>query len=431
MIKKLYRNNRDALNYFSVVFFQSGLQIALIPIITALLSIEEYSEYSLANNIYGILVVITQFGALNTYSVLYYKRESKWVLTTNVILIYLLNSIVMSAVFIAAYFFSGIGILDINFIIFILCAVSIEVLFELFRTNLRLEFLSVKYLYAMIVKLAGYNAVFIYLIYMHGSDGRAKFLGLVVINALILTAVFFSQRKKLNFSDLSRKLIKDIYRKSSGIAPGQIAKTIQNSFDIFVVFYLIGKTEFALFAIAVQLSRPLERFSASLMDSYIPQLYKSLSEFNQPSVLDKKNKIKYLLLVGSVAVAVIFLSPLLFKFLVSNESLREAAVIFPFLIGGRFIYSIAQYHEQVIIYNEKYIYSSIINIINVIIMVLIFYFFTLKYSVLGIGYGYLLIKILHYLSIVMGYKIFDIAVGLKWDYISIITVVMIVLLYHI
>ncbi|WP_428236154.1 oligosaccharide flippase family protein [Gracilimonas sp.] len=430
MIKKLYKNNRDALNYFIVVLFQSGLQLLIVPIITALLSTDEYSEYSLANTIFGILVVITQFGVLNTYSVLYYKSESKWVLTTNVILIYLLNSIVLSAIFIAGYYISGIELLDVNFIIFILCAVSIEVLFELFRTNLRLEFLSVKYLYAMIIKLVGYNALFIYLMYFHEYDGRAKFIGLICITALILTAVYISQREKIKFTDLNRKLIKEIYRKSSAIAPGQIAKTIQNSFDIFVVFYLIGKTEFALFAIAIQLSRPLERFSASLMDSYIPQLYKSLSKNEHPSTLDKTNKIKYLLLVGSVAVVVILFSPLLFQFLVSNEFLREAVVIFPFLIGGRFIYSIAQYHESVIIYNEKYIYSSIVNIINVLLMILIFYFFTLKFSVLGIGYAYLLIKMLHYLLIVMGYKLFDIAVGLKWDHISIIVMIMFVFIYH-
>jgi O-antigen/teichoic acid export membrane protein len=197
-----------------------------------------------------------------------------------------------------------------------------------------------------------------------------------------------------------------------------------------VVLYLVGKTDFALFAIAVQLSRPLERFSASLMDSYIPQLYKSLSENDKPSALDKKNKLKYLSLVGSVAIAVILLSPILFKFLVKNEFLSEAAIIFPFLIGGRFIYSIAQYHEQVIIYNEKYIYSSIINITNVLLMVLIFYFFTMKFSVVGIGYAYLLIKVFHYLFIVVGYKIFKIEVGLKWDHLSILSMIAIVLIYH-
>ncbi len=430
MIKRVYKNNRDSIHYFLVVIIQSGLQIIIIPFITAILSTEQYSELSLANNIFGVAVIITHFGFLNTYSVLFYQVDTQWKLTYNIIISYAINVIVVSVLSLCIYQIIDIKILDTYYLFYILIAILAEVYFEVYRTTLRLELKSMNYLVVMFIKLATSNLLFLYLLYYHDMDGRSKFIGLFIMIFIMLLPIYFKHRKDFDSSYFDRGLIKQIIRRSSLIAPGQITKSIQNTFDIFVVFYLIGKSEFALFAIAVQLSRPLERFSASLMDSYIPRLYKNLSVGDLLNKEDGLNRLKYILLVGIVAVAVILFGPLIFELLVKNPYLKEAIIIFPFLIAGRFVFSLAQYHESVIIYHGKNLYSSIVNLLNIFTMLGLFYFLFDRFDLIGIGYAFISVKLIHYLFLISGYYVFNIKRHIFWDNISIIILIAIVMIYQ-
>ena len=406
-LNKQHSQSSAAIIYVIVSLFLALTQVIILPFVTDLLTAEQFGVYALATTIFGVIVVVAQLGMPNAYVVEFYKNKTERVQLLNEISgIYLFSIITIWILSFIAYTFDfcSFSKLPISFLVWILFASSFEIFFELFRITLRLERKALAYAIYILARFILANASFVIFLYMGLGAGELKFITMAAFTFGALTIYVFSNKlsaPNLALSNLKKKLFKF----TLPIYPGLVLKVFLVSIDHFIVLYFLNLKALAIYALAVQLTWPINRFSASILDAFAPNIYETLaSDGNQKSRYFFKQLAFFLILLNIICIPLIILPEIYVDMLVSSNNKHEILTIFLVIVVGRFFESLAPFFEIYFYHFQKTRIIGILSVLFLGILIILQAILIPLYGLPGAAYGYALARLIYIIILTLFIK---------------------------
>ena len=376
----------------------------ILPFVTRILSEEEYGQYALATSIFGVVVVVAQLGLPNAYVVYFYKiNDKKNELLSNItgIYIYALFGVwILSFISIASGFSKKFDI-PLILILWVLLASTFEIFFELIRVNLRLEKKALAYALFMIIRFILFNASFVLLLIFDFGAGELKFICMTVFT--LGAIIFYVTTNKTYFPNLRKTEIKKkLFKFIFPIYPGLLLKVFLISIDHFIVLFFLDFKALAVYALAVQLTWPINRFSASVLDAFAPNIYEKLSsnDSKKPEYFFKQLTY-FLIILNIICFPLIIMSEFYVDLLVSSNNQSEILSVFMIVLLGRFFESLSPYFEIYYYHHHKTLTIGILSISFFMILVLSQFLFIPLFGLSGAVYAYAFSRVVYFLLLVI------------------------------
>lgn len=390
-------------NYISASFFLKGLALISIPIITYLLSPEEYGKVGIFTSLVNFLVILL---SLNTFTsiVRYYheneKRIFEFIWTLIIFLIPFL--IVINIVFYNSIKLLLLETFNIENNIFLGALISAS-LFILVRYYLSfLQTSQQSYRYNKISTLRGFALLLltITLYYFLTTD---KYLGRIyaeiVVNIVFVIYVIvafytISSRRKFNAS-----LLKYSLSYSIPLIPHALSVVLLNSSDRIILNQLRGPVETGYYTFAYQVGLALEIVIIGTNKSWVPMFFKRIKENKYDDI--EKLAVKYKKLIFLLAVILILYVGDVVK-LLANKSYHNSLDIIPIILISycfMFIYTI---YGNYALYSKKTLMIAINTLIAGTVNIILNYIFIPEYGYFAASLStlvsFFLLMIMHYLS---------------------------------
>jgi len=397
-------NDKKALKaggwYIFSNFLIKGIQFLTIPIITRLLTPEEFGIGSTYKSSLLVLVIITTLNSQG--NILIAKSDideedynsyisSIMTLTTILVLIFYFISKIFSQTFVQL---TGIPSVLLEFAFL---DVLFTTAFKILQTKYR-----AKYQYKSFVIISLLNAIFsplisilfIYLMdnkafgYIIGSQSPIMFLGLLMLIYIMVKGNRFINKEYWKFG-LSISL---------PLVPHALSNNLLSQFDKVLINFFTGPTSVGFYSIGYSYSAVLSTIWTSFNQAWTPWFFDSMREKNYNGI---KNFTKpYLVIFSLIFISILVITPEAIQIFATSEYSNGVWVVPPILLGLYFQFIYGLYVNIEIFYKKTYymsigtIFAAVINLVLNIIFIPLLGFIAAAYTTLA---SYVVLAIIHYI----------------------------------
>lgn len=369
-------------NYISATFFLKGISVLSIPIITFLLTPEDYGKVGVFTSFFNILVIIVGLN-LFTSVVRYYHEESNndinkliWSSVLFTAPLFILYHFIFWMVDENSSFYRWIG-LEKGFFLYMLFSSCVFFIVRLYMSYLQTSKKSRIYNIISVSKgfsVLGLSILFYYFLQDHKYFGRAY--AEVSVSIFLLVFILITLARKFKFSFSRHHLIYGLAY-SIPLIPHSLSTIILNSSDRILINSLLGSREAGLYTFAYQIGIIINIVITGTTKSWVPIFFQKMKETKYTDIHSLAVKYKRILFV--FALFLIFFASDGIK-LISNKEYHDGLIITPVVILGycfMFIYTIYSYYS---IYNKRNSQIAMITVVVAGLNVLLNYFMLPKFG---------------------------------------------------
>lgn len=419
MIKFLFRTikkyfSKDLLeflnhskNYISGSLISKGAAFLLLPIITRLLTPEEYGIYEIYITLTIVISYIFTLGINSSVARYYFENENKFesFLGTNFVFVLILD-IIISLIFVffrntISDFFS---IRELIFLIALLTALF-NSFFEIYLGYLQA---SKKSKLFSLLSSGQYLAIFalgIFFIFIFDED---KYFGLILSQLIVVFLLFgysITSLLKLSNFELRWKYISYSLKYSLPLLPHILFSYVLVQFDKVIINQLLSKKETGLYSIAYRLGMIMSIFVMGMNKSWVPIFFENMKNYNFHSIKTILNK--YTKIITILCGILIFFSQEILIFM-TDPKFHSAAPVVPIVMFGYcfvFFYTIC---VNFLFYYKKTFWISINTIFSAIVNITLNYLLIPKYgypmAALTTLLSYLITFFLNYIAVKRAFR---------------------------
>ena len=392
MLKKMLKKYNDlpkevkaSLWFLICSFLQKGISVISTPIFTRLLTTSEYGQYNVFNSWLGIITVfvtLSLFNGVYTQGLVKFSDE-KHVYSSSLQGMTLTMIIAWLVVYVLTHSFWN--------QIFSLTTVQMLLMFSLMWTSAVYSFwaaeqrVEVKYKQLVIVSLLvsfSKPLVGIILVKLANDKVLARIIGLVCVEILGYTWMFFAQIKKGKVF-YSPKFWKYAFLFSIPLIPHYLAQNILAHSDRIMIERMVGSSEAGIYSLAYSIAQIMVLFNTALIQTISPWMFKKIKARQEMQI----SSIAYtsLVFIAAVNVLLIALAPEMVRFFAPAEYYEAIWVVPPVAMSVFFMfcYSIFVNFE---FYFEKTSFITIATLLSATLNLLLNYIFIQVYGYMAAGY---------------------------------------------
>lgn len=390
---------RAALWFLICSFLQKGISVITTPIFSRLLSTTEYGDFSVFNSWLGI---VTIFVTLHMYSGVFAQGIVKFDDDRNNFAsaiqgMTLALSLAWTGIYlIARDFWNDLFSLTTVQMLSMLVMIWTTAVFQLWATEQRTQYKYQILVIATLVTSIAKPVVGIIFVILAEDKVTARILGLVLVELIGYTWMFFSQLKK------SKKIYSREYWKyallfSLPLIPHYLSQTVLNSSDRIMIKSMVDASSAGIYSLAYSISQIMTLFNTALLQTITPWIYQKIKADKMEDI----SKVAYTSLVGIAAVNIflIALAPEAVAIFAPN-SYHEAIYVIPpvaMSVFFTFMYSMFSNFE---FYYEKTTYIMLASVSGAILNIILNYIFIKIFGYFAAGYTtlfcYIVYALCHY-----------------------------------
>ena len=186
---------------------------------------------------------------------------------------------------------------------------------------------------------------------------------------------------KLSFN---KEHLKYIVNYSFPLIPFILSGYILHSFDQFYINAKVGQSEAGLYSFAYKIGMLLAGFITALLNGANPDYYKWMNVSNYSAAGMQVISLTKLLVLATAFLILYAID--LGTLLARNDDFHEGLTIVPVIVGGYFLFGLAQFYNRGIYFKKKNIYLTIIVMIAVVINILLNFYYIPIYGYLAAAY---------------------------------------------
>jgi O-antigen/teichoic acid export membrane protein len=380
------------------------INIISIPLLTRLLTPDEYGNYSLFIMSSNIMYIIILFGFEQSFVKFFYdeKNENKSTLLYKCLVIPIIISLFILILYFLFAIFINLSSNQFKFVTFLLIINSIL----LAGNNFILLIIRMQQkgkLYSMIQAISK-GLFLLFIIFFLGVQSETinitdVYYFIILGNLLSLLIAIFNEKDFLKYNTVSKKSSTNFPQLVTFAVPMFITLLINMGFqslDRFSLKLWTTDTELGIYSAAMTLAGLLSIIQSAFTTFWTPVAFKKYSDNpNEKLFFERINSIvSYIMLIigvigiGSKDLFVIFL----------GESYRESAFIIPFLVFFPLLYTVSETTQIGINFKNKpifHIYVSIITIVlNLVLLFILVPFIGARGAAISVGFSYILFYLL-------------------------------------
>jgi O-antigen/teichoic acid export membrane protein len=370
--------------------------LIIFPLLTRLLSKQDFAEISLYTAVYTMCCCIIGVGLSleqNRIFIKFGERSKDYIIFKKLsISTIMLNTVLAISLVVFLYKTGIIDSIRIDYLVLAIVNAFLSVVISLLMNEIRLKSKGGLYCILQIVQAILNVLICLILIYFTELKVEAKVISISIV-FVIVTFIFFKNIIGWLESDfkLNLKDIIEFYNDKMKLAPHILGIFLVSSADRMVISNIIGLSEFSDYAVAIQMAALLYIVYDAIEKYYIPKLFLIVknSEYNEV--------VNFLYKYALFSIA---LSTLLYLFsdtiIISIAGVKyiNSVPVFNILVFGALFFSISNIYAHLYIYYDEKISLSRITIIHGIIQLILIYFlcslFGLKGAALGFLFGHLI-----------------------------------------
>ncbi|HIF9371802.1 TPA: oligosaccharide flippase family protein [Photobacterium damselae] len=391
---------KDFFNYFFSDLMIKGFLFVSLPLLSRLLSPEDYGRLSLINSTIMILFVFVSFNIQNAISNRVMKSKDdigEYIYSNLVFIIPIQILIILSSFFYADYICKLFSISSTEFQ-WVLVISSLLSTVYIYTSYLQGTEQSRKF---AIINVSGkvfeIILIFIFATLLTQDKYLSKIYAQGVILVLTILCIFPAFKNILVFK-FKKEYIKDSLIFSIPLIPHVVSNSLLSQADRFIITKKLGFTEAGIYSFSYNLGMAIIVIIMAWNSSWLPKLYKRLNENNISDINSIINSV--CLVIGFLAFGNILFSREMVM-IMTDHKYYEAQYIMPIIIIGNSMIFIYQTYSNFTLYTRKTIYISIATVISLFINIILNFKLIPIYGVIGAAWAtvvsYLLLSLLHYL----------------------------------
>lgn len=388
---------RVSLWFLICSFLQKGISIISTPIFTRLLSTVEYGQYNIFNSWLGIVTIFVTLNlswGVYTQGLVKYEEERD-VFSSSLQGFTILLVFVWSIVYLTFHnFWNQIFSLTTVQMLAMLIMIWTSTVFNFWASEQRVLY---KYEGLVLLTLGVSLAkpiIGILFVVLADDKVTARILGLVIVELIGYTALFFTQvlrGKKL----FSRKFWKYALIFNLPLIPHYLSQTVLNSADRIMIEKMSGSGDAGIYSLAYSISLIMTLFNTALMQTMSPWIYQKI----------KANKTKEiapyayvsLICIAGVNLLLIAFAPEVVKVFAPKAYYDAIWIIPPVAMSVYFMFSYDLF-AKFAFYFEQTKFVMLASVIGAILNIVLNYIFINLFGYRAAGYTTLVCYIIYSLG---------------------------------
>ncbi|MGX5085321.1 oligosaccharide flippase family protein [Enterobacter sp. UPMP2052] len=391
---------KDFLNYFLGDLFVKGFMFISLPLLSRIMSPEDYGRMSLINSAVMILYVFISLNLQNAVINAYMKNDVDFPVYLGTIL-WGLTAAQLILVAICIYFAAPLGVLlsiskfDVYWVVTICILLSYIYIYTSYLQGARLSSGFVKL--NIVSKVSEVLVIFVFAWFLTKDKYLAKVYAQLVVSIILLIYVVM-QLKKIAIFKFNIRYFVSALAFSSPLIIHVLSNALLSQVDRLFIAKMLGEAQAGIYSFAYNIGMCVLVVVMAWNSSWQPKLYKLLDANDNEKIIKIINKSSILMLVIS------FLTILFSKYMVeilADDRYRESITVVPIiLIGNSFIHIYLSY-VNFTFYKKKTVLVSIGTLLAVTINISLNYLLIPKYGIHGAAWAtviaYLMLAFFHYL----------------------------------
>lgn len=391
---------KDFLNYFLGDLFVKGFMFISLPLLSRIMSPEDYGRMSLINSAVMILYVFISLNLQNAVINAYMKNDVDFPVYLGTVL-WGLTAAQVLLVTLSIYFATPLAELlsiskfDVYWVVSICILLSYIYIYTSYLQGARLSSGFVKL--NIVSKVSEVIIIFVFAWFLTKDKYLAKIYAQLVISFILLVYVAV-KLKQIAIFKFNVKYFISALAFSSPLIVHVLSNALLSQVDRLFIAKILGEGQAGIYSFAYNIGMCILVVVMAWNSSWQPRLYKLLDLKDDDKIIRILNKSSILIFVIS------FLSMLFSKQMVeilADYRYRESISIVPIIVIGNSLIHIYLSYVNFTFYKKKTILVSIGTLLAVIINIGLNYLLIPKYGIHGAAWAtvvaYFMLASFHYL----------------------------------
>lgn len=376
---------------------QRGISFITVPIFTRLMTTEQYGVYSTYISWYTILLVFTSlnlfYGVFNNAMLKYEDQLDKYISSMQGLIIVITGGFFVLYMIFHDFFNNLFGMsTQLMLLLFLELLFTPALLF--WTSHNRFNYRYRKVIIVTLIKSILNPCLGVILVLLSEQKDIARVISTVLVEIIIcgIIAAYQFYKGKCFYN---KEFWKYAVLFNLPLLPHYLSGSILNQGDRIMISKMVGSSQVAFYSVAYNLGHVLNMVISAITASFVPWLYKKLTEKKLTDIARVTNFI--LILMAAIVSLLMFFAPELLYFLASPEY-AEAVYVIPPIAASLFF--VMMYH---LLANVEFFYSerkyvTIGSISAAVLNLILNYIFIQKYGYYAAGYTTLFCYIIYGLS---------------------------------
>lgn len=337
------KNSGVFLIFLSSTIFSKAIPFVLQPILSRVLTPEDYGYIDIYNTIAGLITPLVILGTTASVNREYFRttEEEYSKIMTNILIVSTLSSIALNIVFFGVFPFIA-NLVHLSIMWFV--TIPTFILFQsVIQFNLTFWQVSKKPKPYALVEVSRTLLEFVgvlLLLFCLSKSWESRILGRVFSFIIYGSICFFILKKnKLVRGSFDLKVIRSTLKYSLPVIPHAIGGFLLNSIDRLFIVSMLGMGELGLYSAGYQFGMIIGFIQDAFNKVWQPWLFESLSKNQDSNELKNEivsTSVKYIVFLLALALAVGILAPLIFRFYLGEKFQSSSIFVIWVALGYAF-----------------------------------------------------------------------------------------------
>ncbi len=287
-------------------FLQKGISVITTPIFTRLLSPEEYGRYNVFNSWMGIIsifITLNLFQGVYTQGLIKFDHDKK-IFSSSLQGLTLVMVAVWTLIYVLFHsFWNTLFSLTTIQMLAMLVMIWTTAVFNFWASEQRVE-LNYRKLVILTLLISFFKPTVGIFLVTHAEDKvTARILGLVLVELIGYTGLFFTQMKR-GKKIFSARFWKYAVLYNLPLIPHYLSQTVLNSADRIMIKDMIDESSAGIYSLAYSVSMIMTLFNTALSQTLSPWIYQKIKYQKTEDI----SHVAYISLILIAAVNVILIS---------------------------------------------------------------------------------------------------------------------------
>lgn len=334
-----------------------------LPLITRVLSPEEFAIYSLFIVSVFFSYILSSLATTSYIPIIYFKEKIK--LANSISTVFYLSSIIsLIAIFAVGLLLISIPSLNL-YMHCMIAAIIVGYLSVYVQVKLSIYQCEKKVFSFVFLNIAR-NLIFLAFVvalYFFGASSSSYFIYSYLFSYLLVWPfILFKLYSSFGLDLLKFNLDGTVIRFGIPAIPNALANWAKTSFDRYIILFSLGAVQLGIYSVAYQLAFGAMVLSSSLVRAMNPELFSLL----QNNGYDSKSKVhcRNYIYIYTILIAIYGLFLLLSSDLLVGKEYSGVNVFSFFILLSAFFQGLASFYTGILFFNEKVSYSMVCNFIS-------------------------------------------------------------------
>lgn len=423
---------KDFINYFLGDLFVKGFMFLSLPLLSRIMSPEDYGRMSLINSAVMILYVFISLNLQNAVINSFMKNDVDFPVYLGTVLIGLTAAQVLLVV-VSIYFAVPIGNLlsisttDVYWVIGICVLLSYIYIYTSYLQGARQSSAFVKI--NIISKISEVIMIFGFALYLTHDKYLAKIYAQLFISFILILYVWRAFSRIAVFRFKAEYMIAALFF-SAPLIIHVLSNALLSQVDRLFIAKMLGEGQAGIYSFAYNIGMCILVVVMAWNSSWQPKLYKLIDGDDNNKIISIINKSSILL--ATISFLTILFSKQMVEILADERYVESISVVPIILIGNALIHIYLSY-VNFTFYKKKTILVSIGTMLAVIINMALNYYLIPHYGIHGAAwatvFAYFMLAFFHYIIATKFLKLNPVSLNLLFWYFSILLISYFLVMY--